>query len=1434
MKIQFKLMLLTISMTVFAMVIALFISSSLTQKALEADAIGTLSAVLEARHSALVRHLDLVHREMHILAASPTTTDLLGTLSEGYARMGKNAQTLLQQNYLAADRDYKKLNHVPGLTGAAYDLAYSHAETFFLRRRDNYEWQDMYLVDPHGNVVFSIAKQADFATNLVTGPWKDTGLARAVTPLLRDAVPGAMSMSDFSHYAPNNNRPASFIAMPMFDAEKQLFLGVVAIQLPVKHINDLMRDKVGLGESGETFVVGKDGWMLTDSRFRKESSALGTQLRTEAVSKVLAGESGVKQFKDYRGIDVYVAYKPLQPLKDEAALGDHPKWGVIAKMDKAEVLAEYYQLRLVLLLTGGGLVVFAFGAGLLGSRGITRPLLQIKGALAKLARGESADVPCLERRDELGEMAKAAEAFREMAQQVEHEHWVAENVTSLTGAVSAESSVDKATDKVLHLLCERLDVPVGAIYLLYEGRYQRVGAHGLARRSQAEDVFQPGEGVLGQCAKDNQAVVISPVPSGLSIISTGLAEFPPHELVLYPIAHKNEVLAVLELAAAQSLEPRQHEFLKAATEALGLHLANLQASEHNLELLAETRKQSAELRTSSLYARSLLESSLDPLVTIGPDGKIMDVNVATENVTGVKRDALVGSDFSDYFTDPEMAKAGYKQVFTQGYVTDYSLAIRHPSGKITDVLYNASVFRDARGEVAGIFAAARDVTEKKKAELKMREQQDELLRSNEEMHAMTEELRSQSEEMKAQNEELRANQEELRAQQEEMKQKNLMLETQSVQLKELLQETESKAQDLQRANQYKSEFLANMSHELRTPLNSVLILSKNLAENQENNLSPDQIESATVISESGAQLLTLINDILDLSKIEAGKLELVKEEFRLDDMLAYLRRIFSPQAEKKQLDFNIQVAANLPETIHSDRQRLTQVLSNLLSNAVKFTDSGEVKVRVSKADEDLQFEVIDSGIGISPDKLEHIFGAFQQADGSTSRKYGGSGLGLAISRHLTELLGGEVRVDSQPGKGSQFTIRLLKQFAHPEATGKPEARTFARQERRPMPGATLTASAGGSILVVEDDTRLLSILERMIKTLGFTPLCVGSAEQALLAIDKAIPDGILLDLGLPKMSGMELLRRLKADKATAQVPVFIMSGATDSGEAKVLGALGFLKKPVTRDTIAAAIRTMAGAGHAIGNQRVLLVDNNPADAESIGKLLGKDAVEIVNARTGSQALELLQTRHFDTVILDLELPDMTGFEWLKQAAHSLNPPPAIIYSARELSEDEVFGLKEMTESIVTKSTSNERLHEEVLLALHLDNGANKLRALASAPASGKKLLLVDDDARNLFALTKVLRAKGYGIEVAPDGAKALEMLALGAFDAVLTDIMMPEMDGYALIRQIRALGHTDIPIFAITAKAMQGDAELCLQAGATAYLSKPVDVDRLVDMIEAG
>jgi PAS domain S-box-containing protein len=1427
MKLHIRLSLATIATAVTAVGVVLALSSGMAQTALEDSAQEKLLAVQAARYNALLGYLNESRAKLQLLAVAPGTSESLAEFGQAFSQLGANAQVRLQQRYVTEnryprqDRDLFEIKDNPD----AYDQAHVRQHGRYRDRHRLFHWDDLVLVDPQGNVVYSILKEADFATNLLTGPWNDTGLARAVAPLLRNPAPGALSFSDFSLYAPSGNQPASFIALPVFDSARQRFAGVVALQLPTAPLNGLMQDKAGLGESGETFVVGRDGWMLSDSRFEEEHTALRRQLKTAAVHKVLAGEEGIINALDYRGVPALVAFKPLQPFL--GALGESARWGVIAKIDQAEALRGLEMLQQALFAAGGLIALFAGVFGLWGARALARPIVAIQEALTRLARGEAAAVPGLGRKDEIGAMAQAAESFRQMAQQVECSHWLNENLAGLTTVVSSQTSMKQVPDAVLGYFCQSLDVAVAALYFADgEGVYVRAGMHGLARRSQAEDHFPLGVGLVGQCARDHLPVILSPVPEGLGIISAGLADLKPQELVFYPILHKEAVLAVLELASLHPLTPQQHEFLHAAGNSLGLHLANLQAAEHNLLLLEETRRQADALEgqrrrieEASRYARSLLEACLDPLVTISAEGLIMDVNRATEKATGVAREQLIGSDFSAYFTEPALASQGYQQVFSQGSVIDYPLAIRHASGRITDVLYNASVYYDAQGKVAGVFAAARDVTE-------LKQQQEALRHSNEEMKALAEEL-------KAQNEEFRANQEELRAQQEEMQHKNRLLESQSRDLEQARQEAEAKARELQRANQYKSEFLANMSHELRTPLNSILILAKNLAENEAGNLDAEQVESATVISESGSHLLTLINDILDLSKIEAGRFELFQEAFPLAEILTYLRRTITPLAEKKHLVFETELDVSVPETLHGDRQRITQVLTNLLSNAVKFTDAGSVKFSALRQGERVCFHIQDTGIGIAPDKLESIFGVFQQGDGGTSRKYGGSGLGLAISKRLIELMGGEIRVDSTPGQGSTFSVCLpLDVPAGAGSSPVPAATPVPLAAAPALRAAPVqTPPSGKPVLLVEDDARLVGILERLIDTLGFAVTAVDCGEKALAEVARQPPLGILLDLGLPGIQGMEVLRRLKADPATAAIPVFIMSGAEDTGEARTLGALGYLKKPVAKDTIAATLRSMLEqAGHVPGRYTVLAIEDNPVDVQALQRLFRDDPIELATVPGGNEALNWLQSHRADAVILDLILPDISGFDWLRRFADNPGRPPVVVHSARELTSEELFQLRQYTDALVTKGRNNERLREEVLRALHTAPAVAP--ALGAAVAvGGRRLLLVDDDVRNLFALAKVLRQKGFAVEVVPSAAKALETLEQHDFDAVLCDIMMPEMDGYALMRRIRELGYADLPLIAVTAKAMPGDVELCLQAGANDYVPKPVDMDNLLKVL---
>ncbi|WP_159289050.1 hybrid sensor histidine kinase/response regulator [Methylosinus sporium] len=695
--------------------------------------------------------------------------------------------------------------------------------------------------------------------------------------------------------------------------------------------------------------------------------------------------------------------------------------------------------------------------------------------------------------------------------------------------------------------------------------------------------------------------------------------------------------------------------------------------------------------------------------------------------------------------------------------------------------------------------------------------------------AQAEELRAQTDELQTSEEELRLQREELQIANDRLAEKSRKLEEQAGALEAAKLEAEMRADELAETNRYKSQFLANMSHELRTPLNSILILANTLAEDEK--LDADEIESAKVIGESGNHLLALINDILDLAKIEAGKLELVDESIRLDEMLNSVARTFAAQAERKAVALVVEADPATPPVIRADRRRLVQVLFNLVGNAVKFTDRGEVRVVASPAEGGVRIAVSDTGVGIAPDQIETVFSAFHQADGAASRRYGGTGLGLTISRDLVTLMGGRVEVASTLGAGSVFSV-----FLPADSAARADDRLGAERPIAPAADARRIeerpAPADSTIFLIESDPYLAAILGELIAGSGYRIVHADSGGAASPIVAQVAPTAILLDLDLRDLPGLEALRRLKSDPAAARIPVYaIASNAEDARAARSAGAMGSIDKPVKRDEVFAALSAMLDSRFAAsGRRRILIVDDNAHDAHALRTLFRRDAIDIVVASSGDEAIHRLMDSYFDAVVLDLMLPDMSGFTLLESVhAEPGAHPPVVVYSAHDLTTEDIYRLRTFAESVVFKGRADSRLREEVLQAIEEPN-ADLVIVEAPAPALGRRLLLVDDDPRNLLALSKSLRARGFDIEVAANGAKALEILEGAKFDAVLTDIMMPDMDGYELIGRMRARFER-LPIVALTAKAMPGDAEQCLRAGATAYLAKPIDSDRLLETL---
>ncbi|MGX9220580.1 response regulator [Massilia varians] len=739
---------------------------------------------------------------------------------------------------------------------------------------------------------------------------------------------------------------------------------------------------------------------------------------------------------------------------------------------------------------------------------------------------------------------------------------------------------------------------------------------------------------------------------------------------------------------------------------------------------------------------------------------------------------------------------------------------------------------------------------------------------NEELQVQQEELRTANEELEEQSRALEESQTALENQQSELRATNDQLAEQALNL-DMKNEALTGAQDqlrqraleLERASRYKSEFLANMSHELRTPLNSSLILAKLLADNASGNLNDEQVRFAQTIYSAGNDLLHLINDILDISKVEAGKLELVPEEVPLRRMVEGLARTFEPLARQKALEFSVAIDPNVPAAITTDRQRVEQILKNLLSNAVKFTDKGRVTMTVGVTPEGwVQFGVRDSGIGIAQDQQDKIFDAFHQADGTTSRRFGGTGLGLSISRDLTNLLGGTLNVSSQPGEGSLFTLSLPRSGAvaatppAAPALNAPQPATLATPAPTSAPASMepaasfaddrdLPAAGTRTVLVIEDEPEFARILFDLAHELDYRCLVGLSAGEGLALAASQKPDAVLLDIRLPDSSGLSVLQQLKDNPATRHIPVHIVSSMENGGEALHLGAIGYALKPTSREQLEEVFRKLQEKSSQ-KIKRVLLVEDDERQRESVVQLIADTDVEIRAVGMGGDALALLKEQIFDCMIIDLKLPDMQGGELLERMASEevCSFPPVIVYTGRNLTRDEEAELLKYSRSIIIKGArSPERLLDEVTLFLHKveselsSERQTMLKAVRGRDRvfEGRTILLVDDDVRNVFALTSALESRGAKVEVGRNGFEAIAKLdEVPGIDLVLMDVMMPGMDGLEATRRIRADGRFDrLPIIAITAKAMKDDQEQCLAAGANDYLAKPIDLSRLYSLL---
>ncbi|MFP5515624.1 MAG: HAMP domain-containing protein [Alphaproteobacteria bacterium] len=979
----------------------------------------------------------------------------------------------------------------------------------------------------------------------------------------------------------------------------------------------------------------------------------------------------------------------------------------------------------------------------------------------------------------MGEVAALKDNINEMIRNLRdttlknaEQDWLKTNLAKFTRMLQGERDLVTVSNMILSEIAPLVNAQHGVFYVATRDRdeplLELVASYALKERKNLSNRFHLKEGLVGQCAYEKKRILLTNVPRDYVAISSGLGEAPPLNIIVLPVLFEDDVKAVIELASFGRFSETHQSFLEQLTESIGIVLNTIAANMRTEGLLKQSQRLTTELQS----------------------------------------------------------------------------------------------------------------------------QQEELKTTNERLEQQAASLRKSEELLKAQQEKLTTTNEALEEKAEQLEKQNIEVERKNREVVLAKAALEEKAEQLALTSKYKSQFLANMSHELRTPLNSLLILSKLLADNPDTNLSDRQVEFARTIHSAGSDLLGLINDILDLSKIESGTVTLEIGEVVLGDLRNHVERTFSQVAQEKKLTFSIEMDEALPASVQTDEKRLTQVLNNLLSNAFKFTDAGGITFRVAPATEGwsaahptlnsaasvLAFTVIDTGIGIPEDKQRIIFEAFQQADGTTSRKYGGTGLGLSISREIARLLGGEIRVTSTPGKGSAFTLYVPRSYDAAEETANPliaaastgpapagllpkrtEATTRPVVASGPQDGLALLDMPAGDdrdrlrpgepvVLIVEDDATFASILLDLAREKGFRTVLSNGGAAALPLARKYRPDAILLDIGLPDMDGWALLDLLKRDPQTRHIPVHVISAKDERRRGLSMGAFDYSEKPVEREAIFDALNRVKSFKER-HHRKLLVVERDNPQPGAVAALIGNGDVETHTVTSIEAAMAALSADRFDCMVLDLSSPALPGpsvadfelVEWLR-TRDTLAWMPVVVYVAADVAAEDEARLRRLAETVVLKSArSPAGLLDETALFLHRavdklpdDKRRSILDLRQHDPAlAGKRVLVIDDDIRNIFSLASVMEAHRIEVLHAESGREGIERLrADPAVDVVLVDIMMPEMDGYETMRTIRSIDEfRGLPMIAVTAKAMKGDRDKCIEAGATDYIAKPVDIDHLLSLL---
>ena len=1304
---------------------------------------------------------------------------------------------------------------------------------------------DFLFIDTKGNVLFSTKEESDLGTNIFQGKKRETRLSRTVKKSLSEHK---MLFSDLERYAPSMGIISGFFVQAVADRKGKV-IGVFALQITMQTINGMIQQEAGYGKTGQAFLIGSDLYLRSSMRFGDKSEIL----RKKIINKKTLEWKDFLQHRDDKaylktneldeervttydatgkGYYVLGIYRNLNELEK---YGVH--WALIEEISHQEAFAFARRLSDIAKISFLITILVVVLISILVTRWFVNPIKLLSSWGKEISTGKLVQKEIKAPQNEIGEMK---DTFNQLVASLKTYSNVARLVAEgdFSKQVEERSKEDVLAQSINKMVANFREVVEQADQIA-DGDYNTLVSPRGKKDTLGKALFKMTQTLRTNAEKFRNE----------DWLKTGL----------------NELDGVLK--GKNDIKDLSGGIIKFFSTYLDAQVGLIYLFDEEAELL----------RLSGTYAVS--GSDIQPSKQYKPGEGIVG------QVFNDKKRLLITNKENRDIPLIDMGLGSHSPQMLA--VVPFSF-----ENQIIGVLEMGSVNNFSQLQLNFMDLAVQDLAlavitlnshlkvrkllEQTQEQAKILEvQQEELRQANEELQEQTEALKRSEENLQTQQEELKVTNEELEERTKALEIQRDAIKRKNRELEEARKEIEIKAKDLELASRYKSEFLANMSHELRTPLNSIIVLSQLLGENKNNHLSEKEREFASTINSSGIDLLNLINDILDLSKVESGKVEVNLGRLYLKDMGNFVETSFKSVVEEKGLKLKIEKADGLPEFVETDMQRVEQVIKNLISNAIKFTEKGSITFKMGRcqdkkllkslgldADDVLTLSVADTGIGIPKEKQKVIFEAFKQADGTTSRKYGGTGLGLSISRSFATLLGGAVGLVSEENKGTAFTLYLPWKYEdtetplpHPdnkESKVAPEVQTNEAQPEIPNAPADvpLVVDDRGSlqendkkILIIEDDINFARVLKDLAHEHNYKAIIALDGETGLYHADYYAPDAIILDLGLPGIDGQEVIDHLKANLKTRAIPIHIISAGDFDIELLKKGAIGFISKPVTKEQVDAVFEKIKQITDK-PLKKLLVVEDEEVTRKSIEKLLKDDKLEIISTESGEKAVELLKNEKFDCMVLDLGLNDLSGFDVLEKIHkdEKASKVPVVIYTARELSRQEDETLKKYGSSIVLKGAhSFERLLDETSLFLHqVEADFTGVKKKMSEKLHNenilkdKTVLLVDDDMRNVFALSSLLESYDMKVIVGKNGKEAIEKLKANArvVDLVLMDIMMPEMNGYDAIKAIRREKRFEkLPVIALTAKAMKGDREKCIAAGANEYLSKPVEREKLISML---